>query len=197
MARACGVWRHRQHVCGTAGTQPSRGPQDWVRLSVHSLSFKVMAGSPSGDKSKLTDHHIRPLLKVVRNSHVCTLSQAAPTSKVLRACPRLTHSRQIAVSPCAPLGSATATCLIPRAEIAAAVTSANPRPVTLKMEKVYQPCILQTKKRYVGFAYETADQTEPVFDAKGIETIRCGGSAAVTVDPAVQCKHGVAVRDGC
>jgi DNA polymerase zeta len=60
-----------------------------------------------------------------------------------------------------------------RAEIAAAVTAANPRPVTLKMEKVYQPCILQTKKRYVGFAYESADQTEPVFDAKGIETIRC------------------------
>lgn len=62
----------------------------------------------------------------------------------------------------------------PRAEIAAAVTSANPRPVTLKMEKVYQPCILQTKKRYVGFAYETAEQQEPVFDAKGIETIRWG-----------------------
>jgi DNA polymerase elongation subunit (family B) len=42
------------------------------------------------------------------------------------------------------------------------------------MEKVYQPCILQTKKRYVGFAYETAEQQEPVFDAKGIETIRWG-----------------------
>jgi hypothetical protein len=50
--------------------------------------------------------------------------------------------------------------------------------VTLKMEKVYQPCILQTKKRYVGFAYETADQTEPVFDAKGIETIRWGCTAS-------------------
>jgi DNA polymerase zeta len=48
------------------------------------------------------------------------------------------------------------------------------------MEKVYQPCILQTKKRYVGFAYETADQTEPVFDAKGIETIRCGSRSAAT-----------------
>lgn len=55
------------------------------------------------------------------------------------------------------------------------MTAVNPRPVTLKMEKVYQPCILQTKKRYVGFAYETADQEEPVFDAKGIETIRCVG----------------------
>ena len=34
------------------------------------------------------------------------------------------------------------------------------------------PCILQTKKRYVGFMYETPDQKEPVFDAKGIETVR-------------------------
>lgn len=43
--------------------------------------------------------------------------------------------------------------------------------------QVYQPCILQTKKRYVGFMYETPDQKEPVFDAKGIETVRrdnCG-----------------------
>lgn len=60
------------------------------------------------------------------------------------------------------------------AEIAAAVTAANPRPVTLKLEKVYQPCILQTKKRYVGFAYEAPEQESPVFDAKGIETVRCG-----------------------
>lgn len=29
------------------------------------------------------------------------------------------------------------------AEIAAAVTQDNPRPVKLKLEKVYQPCILQ------------------------------------------------------
>lgn len=34
------------------------------------------------------------------------------------------------------------------------------------------PCILQTKKRYVGFMYESPDQKEPVFDAKGIETVR-------------------------
>ena len=38
------------------------------------------------------------------------------------------------------------------AEIAAAVTADNPDPVCLKLEKVYSPCILQTKKRYVGFA---------------------------------------------
>jgi DNA polymerase elongation subunit (family B) len=29
-----------------------------------------------------------------------------------------------------------------------------------------------TKKRYVGYAWESRDQTTPVFDAKGIETVR-------------------------
>ncbi|GFH16260.1 DNA polymerase, partial [Haematococcus lacustris] len=65
------------------------------------------------------------------------------------------------------------------AEIAAAVTACNPPPVTLKMEKVYQPCILQTKKRYVGYAYESPAQTCPTFDAKGIETVRRDGCPAV------------------
>eukprot|EP00798_Chlamydomonas_sp_ICE-L_P022552 gene22552-29677_t len=58
------------------------------------------------------------------------------------------------------------------AEIAQAVTAANPPPVVLKFEKVYHPCILQTKKRYVGYMYETPNQASPVFDAKGIETVR-------------------------
>lgn len=34
------------------------------------------------------------------------------------------------------------------------------------------------KKRYVGFKYESLDDTEPVFDAKGIETIRRDGVLA-------------------
>jgi hypothetical protein len=49
------------------------------------------------------------------------------------------------------------------------------------MEKVYHPCILQTKKRYVGFAYESPEQQVPVFDAKGIETVRCAVAVAVAV----------------
>ncbi|KAJ5572550.1 hypothetical protein N7450_009534 [Penicillium hetheringtonii] len=63
-------------------------------------------------------------------------------------------------------------------EIAQAVTEMNPRPVRLKFEKVYHPCVLLAKKRYVGFKYENRSQTEPVFDAKGIETVRRDGTPA-------------------
>lgn len=64
-------------------------------------------------------------------------------------------------------------------EIAQLITEDNPNPVKLKLEKVYQPCILQTKKRYVGFMYETKDQKEPVYEAKGIETVRRDGCPIV------------------
>ncbi|XP_011292459.1 DNA polymerase zeta catalytic subunit [Musca domestica] len=64
-------------------------------------------------------------------------------------------------------------------EIADAITKQNPHPVKLKLEKVYQPCILQTKKRYVGYMYETPDQEEPVYEAKGIETVRRDGCPMV------------------
>lgn len=63
-------------------------------------------------------------------------------------------------------------------EIAQAVTEMNPRPVKLKFEKVYHPCVLLAKKRYVGFKYEHRTQTEPEFDAKGIETVRRDGTPA-------------------
>ncbi|KAJ5296921.1 uncharacterized protein N7443_007814 [Penicillium atrosanguineum] len=63
-------------------------------------------------------------------------------------------------------------------EIAQAVTDMNPRPVKLKFEKVYHPCVLLAKKRYVGFKYEHRDQKEPDFDAKGIETVRRDGTPA-------------------
>ncbi|KAF9076289.1 hypothetical protein BDP27DRAFT_1389695 [Rhodocollybia butyracea] len=63
-------------------------------------------------------------------------------------------------------------------EIADAVTALNPAPVKLKFEKVYHPCVLMAKKRYVGFKYENIDDKEPVFDAKGIETVRRDGILA-------------------
>lgn len=43
-------------------------------------------------------------------------------------------------------------------EIAREVTASNPPPVTLKFEKVYHPCVLLTKKRYVGYMYESPSQ---------------------------------------
>lgn len=64
-------------------------------------------------------------------------------------------------------------------EIADTITKENPHPVKLKLEKVYQPSILQTKKRYVGYMYESADQAAPVYEAKGIETVRRDGCPAV------------------
>ncbi|KAL9599971.1 MAG: hypothetical protein Q9179_003388 [Wetmoreana sp. 5 TL-2023] len=63
-------------------------------------------------------------------------------------------------------------------EIAKTVTDMNPRPVKLKFEKVYFPCVLLAKKRYVGFKYESKAQQEPDFDAKGIETVRRDGTPA-------------------
>lgn len=64
-------------------------------------------------------------------------------------------------------------------EIAEAITELNPHPVTLKMEKVYHPCVLLTKKRYVGYSYESPNQATPKFDAKGIETVRRDSCGAV------------------
>ncbi|XP_078256037.1 DNA polymerase zeta catalytic subunit [Rhinoraja longicauda] len=65
-------------------------------------------------------------------------------------------------------------------EIANTVTATNPKPVKLKFEKVYLPCVLQSKKRYVGYMYESLDQKDPVFDAKGIETVRRDSCSAVS-----------------
>ena len=61
-------------------------------------------------------------------------------------------------------------------QIAQAVTDMNPRPVKLKFEKIYHPCVLLAKKRYVGFKFESESQEEPEFDAKGIETVRRDGT---------------------
>ena len=76
------------------------------------------------------------------------------------------------------------------------VTSSNPPPVQLKLEKVYLGTLLQTvsistrnhfeyrflycisslrteqKKKYCGMKFDSPDQKVPTFEAKGIETIR-------------------------
>eukprot|EP00727_Mastigamoeba_balamuthi_P004330 m51a1_g13896 dna polymerase zeta catalytic subunit, putative (2076) ;mRNA; f:718412-728650 len=57
-------------------------------------------------------------------------------------------------------------------QIAQTVTRMNPDPVKLQFEKVFHPCVLISKKRYVGYKYESPDQTAPEMDAKGIETVR-------------------------
>jgi len=58
------------------------------------------------------------------------------------------------------------------------VTEANLQPIKLKFEKVYHPCMLLDKKRYVMFKYEYRQQVEPDYDAKGIETVRRDGMPA-------------------
>eukprot|EP00921_Rhytidocystis_pertsovi_P016196 GHVQ01025574.1.p1 GENE.GHVQ01025574.1~~GHVQ01025574.1.p1 ORF type:complete len:1520 (-),score=168.75 GHVQ01025574.1:2620-7179(-) len=65
-------------------------------------------------------------------------------------------------------------------EIADAVTQQNPPPMELILEKVYLPCCLVSKKRYVGMAYSSSEDRHPVFDAKGIETIRRDQCAATS-----------------
>jgi DNA polymerase zeta len=56
-------------------------------------------------------------------------------------------------------------------EIALEITSKCPPNVVLKYEKVFFPCILASKKRYVGYAYETLQQKIGHFDAKVINMI--------------------------
>lgn len=64
-------------------------------------------------------------------------------------------------------------------EIAEEITRANPDPVQLNFEKVYHPCVLVAKKRYVGYKWETPAQPRPVLDVKGLETIRRDGCVAL------------------
>ena len=47
-----------------------------------------------------------------------------------------------------------------------------PSPIKIKFEKIYMQSVLASKKRYVGLSYETVDQEQGKFDAKGIETVR-------------------------
>ncbi|TMW55834.1 hypothetical protein Poli38472_008482 [Pythium oligandrum] len=62
-------------------------------------------------------------------------------------------------------------------EIADVVTASNPKPVTLKLEKVYMGSILVSKKRYVGLKFENPNQAVGAIESKGIEIVRrdsCG-----------------------
>lgn len=73
-------------------------------------------------------------------------------------------------------------------EMVDVITDANPDPIKMKFEKIYQPCVLQTKKRYCGFKYESPDQAKPEFEAKGIETVRrdCCPAAARMLEMALR-----------
>lgn len=65
-------------------------------------------------------------------------------------------------------------------EMVEAITASNPYPIKMKFEKIYQPCVLQTKKRYCGFKFESPEQRKPEFEVKGMESIRrdcCPGAA--------------------
>jgi DNA polymerase zeta len=57
-------------------------------------------------------------------------------------------------------------------EISDAVTASNPFPVHLEYEKVYQPCFIAAKKRYVGNKFEAASDKVGVIDCKGMEIVR-------------------------
>lgn len=57
-------------------------------------------------------------------------------------------------------------------EISEFITAKSPAEVVLKFEKVYFPSVLVTKKRYVGYMYETIAQKQAHFEAKGIEVVR-------------------------
>lgn len=73
-------------------------------------------------------------------------------------------------------------------EMVDAISASNPHPIKMKFEKIYQPCVLQTKKRYCGFKYENPDQVKPEFEAKGIETVRrdCCPAAARMLEMALR-----------
>ncbi|WFD19526.1 DNA-directed DNA polymerase [Malassezia caprae] len=62
--------------------------------------------------------------------------------------------------------------------MAARITAMNPAPVRLRFEKVYLPCVLVAKKRYVGYRFD-APAARAVLDVKGLEMVRRDGFAAM------------------
>lgn len=58
-------------------------------------------------------------------------------------------------------------------EITRLVNLLFPSPICLQFEKIYKPCVLEAKKRYVGWQYSTREMDgRAVLDSKGIETVR-------------------------
>jgi len=59
-------------------------------------------------------------------------------------------------------------------QMAKDVTKLFPYPIELKFEKVYESCVLVSKKRYAGMKVETFGEN-PIFDCKGLEAVRRDG----------------------
>ena len=62
-------------------------------------------------------------------------------------------------------------------EIAERVSALHPAPVLLRLEKVYQPSLLVSKKRYAGYRFDSPQQARAALDVKGLEMIRRDGHA--------------------
>jgi DNA polymerase zeta len=77
--------------------------------------------------------------------------------------------------------------------LSSVITAQHPYPVKLAFEKVFHPCVLVTKKRYVGYSWESPDQKKPIFLAKGIESVRRDACPLVqeTLD---ECLHSIFVN---
>lgn len=158
---------HRQPVRPAAGAHQGAGLQDWVR---HRQRGSCRAAS----RNRLTSRHCRVRLlgwgfgsarlgSRARRSNLWFAGRQvaihgclARLPASLRFCPPLPSPLPTAIMPqhqsLAPtidtrLNSSRTHShrLSPRNEIAEAVTAANPRPVTLRLDKIYHPCVLQVR----------------------------------------------------
>lgn len=57
-------------------------------------------------------------------------------------------------------------------QIARDITRQNPRPVVLRMDKVYAPGVFVSKKRYAGAKFESPEEPKFTLEAKGVEAVR-------------------------
>lgn len=127
------------------------------------------------ERAVLSKHFTRPVL--ANSASVSTVSPCVPKEQSLyRVCSTHVQASQQdlasrlswATVHGAETKAATVSCRSREdafkigAEIAQRVTASNPAPVTLKFEKVYHPCVLLTKKRYVGYMYESPKQVRPL-----------------------------------